>query len=624
MVALPFQRPLGLIALAAVAAFIILYLRRPKPQDKVIPSLMFIMQDNKRSKQYSFLQKLMTNLLFLMQLLSILGLALVAAAPFVKMKYDTSLENTVVIIDVSASMQTKEKGISRFDTAIDEAKKVLSGRNSIILAENAPLIVLEDENTDVALDVMSKIKPKATTTNLGDSLLLAKDLLGERPGRVVVLSDFLSTEGPDISVVKATLSSEDKLVDFVDVSNSANNVGIIKLEVTKYNTKVYIKNFDSQPKDRNVKIVKDGKVITQTKVTLAPHSIANFIFDTPAGVSKVELDPKDSLEVDDAAYIATPRKIKNSVLLITNEKSSNLEMALESAKDIELNVVNPPVLTINTKKEKIDPYKQDLIVVYKINNANKKDGIVPGTFQDIQNYVEKGGNVIIAAQDDLKDISTEDILPVNLKARINKATKVCVETINQITKQFEKERCFTTIGAYFGADAKKGTITFASADDKTPLLVYGERQKGKVAYYGILDDSSDFKTLPAYPIFWSSLINFMVGAEDIKDYNFKTGKLFVVDEQKVTTPSASFTTSRVLMDEAGIYEFNNKKYAANLIDEKESDVALPSKVESRQAREKLLGRESKEQDFNLEFLILLLVFLLMLTEFIYIKRRGDL
>ena len=42
MAALPFARPIGLIALAAVAAFIILYLRRPKPQDKVIPSLIFI------------------------------------------------------------------------------------------------------------------------------------------------------------------------------------------------------------------------------------------------------------------------------------------------------------------------------------------------------------------------------------------------------------------------------------------------------------------------------------------------------------------------------------------------------------------------------------------------------
>ena len=114
MVALPFQRPIGLWALIAVAVFVILYLRRPKPQDKIIPSLMFIMQDKKRSTQYSFFQKLMTNLLFLLQLLSILGLALVAAAPYARLKYDVTLENTVVILDVSASMQAKEKGTSRF------------------------------------------------------------------------------------------------------------------------------------------------------------------------------------------------------------------------------------------------------------------------------------------------------------------------------------------------------------------------------------------------------------------------------------------------------------------------------------------------------------------------------
>jgi len=624
MVALPFQRPLGLLALVAVAIFIFLYLRRPKPQEKIIPSLMFVMQDNKRSRQYSFFQKLMTNLLFLLQLFSILGLSLVAAAPFAKLKYDVTLENTVIILDVSASMQTKEKGISRFDKALEQAKKVLSGRNSIIMAENVPLIALENENSKIALDVLSKIKPRATTTNLGDALLLAKDILGEKSGRIIVISDFLATEGPDIEVVRATLSSEDKVVDFVDVSNNAKNVGIIKLEVTKYNTKVYVKNFNNEAKEVTIKIVKDNKAITQTQVTIAPNSIENFIFDTPAGISKVELGPKDDLEIDDAAYIATPPKIKNSVLLVTNEKSSNLELALEAAKDIELNVVNPPVLTINTKKQRIEPYKHDVIIVYKINNVNKRDGIVPGTFEDIEEYVDKGGNVIIGAQDDSKEINTKGLLGVELKNKINNPTKVCVETINQITKQFEKERCFTTTASYFGADAKKGTITFASADDKTPLIVYGEKKNGKIAYYGILDDTSDFKTLPSYPIFWNLLINFMIGTEDIKDFNLKTGKIATIGEQKVKTPSSSLITSKLLMDDVGIYEFDNKKFAVNLLDEKESDIALPSKVEAQKEREQLLERESKEHDFNLELTILGLVFLFMLTEFLYIKRRGDL
>ncbi len=624
MPVLPFQRPLGLWALIGVAIFVILYLRRPKPKDQVIPSLMFIMQDSKRSKQYAFFQKLMTNLLFLLQLLAILGLALVVAAPFTKLKYDETLENTIIILDVSASMQAKENGISRFDKAAAEAKKVLSGRNSIIMAENTPLIILENENIDIALDVLSKVRPRATTTNLGDSLLLAKDMLGEKPGRVIVFSDFLATEGPDIEVVKTALASENKIIDFADVSNAAENVGIIRLEVGKYNTKVFIKNFNSAAKERTIKIIKDNKIITQTKVKIEPGSIENFIFDTPAGISRVELDPKDSMEVDDTAYIATPQKLKMSILLITNEKSSNLELALAAAKDAELNVVNPPVLTINTRKEKVEPYKHDIIIVYKINNAGRREGIIPGTFGDIEDYVNKGGNLIIAAQDDLKEIDMKSLPVVDLKGKINTPTKVCVDTINQVTKQFEKERCFTAAGSYFGAEQKKGSITFASADDKNPLIVYGEKKKGRVAYYGILDEVSDFKTLPAYPIFWNSLINFMVGTEDIKDFNHKTGKIVAINKQNVKTPTSTVTTSKLLMDDAGIYEFDKKKFAVNLIDEKESDINLPSKAESLEERERLLDRESKEHDFNLEFPILLLVFLFMLAEFLYIKVRGDL
>ena len=115
----------------------------------------------------------------------------------------------------------------------------------------------------------------------------------------------------------------------------------------------------------------------------------------------------------------------------------------------------------------------------------------------------------------------------------------------------------------------------------------------------------------------------MVGTEDIKDFNLKTGKIVTINEQNVKTPSSSLTTSKLLMDEGGIYEFNGKKFAVNLLNEKESDISLPSKIETQKEREELMERISKEHDFNLEAPILLLVFIFMMTEFIYIKRRGD-
>ena len=141
-----FANTLGLIALASLIPFIILYLRKPRPVDRIIPSLMFILQNRKTSRQYDFLRKFLTNLLFFIQLLALIGLSFAIAEPFIKVPYDVSLENTLIILDVSASMQADEGGSTRFDQAIKEAKKVLSGRNSIILAENIPLIILENED----------------------------------------------------------------------------------------------------------------------------------------------------------------------------------------------------------------------------------------------------------------------------------------------------------------------------------------------------------------------------------------------------------------------------------------------------------------------------------------------
>ena len=162
---MPFANTLGLIAFIGLIPFIILYLRRPKPRDRIIPSLMFLLQNKKRSKQNDFLKKFLANLLFFVQLLAILGLCFAIAEPYIRVPYDVSLENTVIVLDVSASMQAEESG-TRFENAVKEAKKALSGKNSIILAENVPLIVLEDENENTAATILDNLEPKATTTKI--------------------------------------------------------------------------------------------------------------------------------------------------------------------------------------------------------------------------------------------------------------------------------------------------------------------------------------------------------------------------------------------------------------------------------------------------------------------------
>ncbi len=618
-----FGYTLGLLAFISLIPFIILYLRKPKPKDETIPSLMFLMQENQKSKNYSFLQRFTANILFFLQLSILALLSLAIAAPFVSIAYDVTKENTIVILDASASMQTVEKGEMRFDKALDEAKKYFSGRNTVILAENNPVIVLEEEGNELAMDVLGKLQPRATSTNLGDALLLAKDILGEKPGRIVIISDFIMTEGPDVEVIKTLLTAQDKVVDFVDVSSKTANVGIIKLDVGKFTSKVHIKNFDSEETKTKVEIKKDGKTLAASNlITVAPYSIENFEFDTPSGVSTIELSPKDNFPLDDIAYIATPEKLKINVLLATNledNKLNNLELALRSAPDISLTIVNPPVITISTTGEKVDPYKQDIIVFYRVS---EKD-ILPGTFNDIEDYVAKGGSFVMAAQPDIAKISMGDMELVDVKNIITEPAKACVNTINSVTKHFEKESCFTTVVQYLKGELQGKTITFASANDD-PLIAYRDHEGGNIAYYGIMDEFSDFRNLPSYPIFWNSLINFMVGTEDIKSYNYQTGSVATFDEQEIKTPTQTIKATKALLDEQGIYEFSGRKIAVNLLNEKESAISGDTRLTSISEREALLSESGQKQhDFSLVFLLSILGLILVFGELMFVKLRGD-
>ncbi|MBI2208354.1 BatA domain-containing protein [Candidatus Woesearchaeota archaeon] len=622
---MPFLNQLGLLALLSLIPFIILYLRRPKPQDRVIPSLMFILQNKKTSTKNSFLRNFLTNLLFFIQILALIGLSVSVAQPYVKLPYDITLENTIIILDASASMQAEDGGKTRFEKAVKEAKSVLSGKNSIILAEHIPLIILEDEDQKVAADILGNLKPKATATNLRDAMLLAKDILGDRPGRIVIISDFSNVDVSDLLVVKRTLSSEEVVVNFIDVSNNAENAGIVNLDIGKHSIKASVKNFNPASKQVNLKLVKDGKTISESgKFDVLPNSIETFVFDdTPAGLSQIELEPKDDLMVDNTVYISAPVKQKINVLLITNSHNTYLENALLASRDVSLNIVNPPVLTVNTYGERIEPFKHDVIVVSRINNVGGRDGILPGTFQDLSAYVRSGGKLVITAQDDLTQFNMADLGIVSLNKLVSDTKRVCMDTINELTKEFKNSPCFATISKYFDAAADKDAKVIASVEN-TPILALKDATKGKVFYYGIFDDASDFKSLPSYPIFWNSLVNFLAETEDIRDFNSKTGRVVTIGEQRVKTPSSSLTTSKLIFDEAGYYEFDDKKFAANLIDETESDVTKGSTLEKESESSDVLKEASTERDFSISPLILIAVFLLLCFEVFYIKRRGDL
>jgi len=613
---MPLNNLIGLYALFAIIPFILIYLIRPKSFEKVIPSLMFIMQEKNKFRKASFLQKLLRNLLFILQLLIISFLAISVASPYIEIPHSVMVRNNIIILDASASMQTKDGINTRFSNAVNKAKDNLGLRNTIILAENMPLIVLEDGSSGNALDILNKITPKATSTNLGDALLLAGDLLGNKKGVVTVISDFISTEGSDLLIAKRSLTAKGNTVNFIDVGNKAENVGITDIIADKDETIVEIKNY----KDKDISVAatlsKDNAKLSDKKVNLLANSKEKITFQTLQGISKIALDINDDLQVDNIAYISSPEKRDISVLLITNAPETSKIKAALTALGVNLEIREPP--TVNAYN-----INHDLVVIDQITNKL----FVPTDFIDLKKYVEKGGILVIAAQENLIEIDTLDLLPLVIESKEDKTTTVCADIIGIIFPKdpFADEPCFTSVSKYLKGTAKNNTIVLASAQlDNSPVIIQMKKEIGDVVYYGIIDKYSGFYSDPFYPIFWNNLVAYLMKLGDVRDYNQKSGKLLVINEQEVKTPSTKITTNKLLLDEAGIYEVDNKKVAVNLANEIESDINREN-IELKADLKKFSTEKLKDVDnVDLEIPLLIAALIILFFEFIYIKRRGDL
>ncbi|MBI2138010.1 BatA domain-containing protein [Candidatus Woesearchaeota archaeon] len=613
----------GLYVLLAILPFIAIYLIRPKSFMKDIPSLMFILKERRETKQSSFLQKFFSNPLFYLQLLVLLLLGFGAAEPSFEISREYVVKNSVILLDASGSMQASDGSATRWEVAVREAKNNLGLKNTIILAENYPLILLEGGTKREALDVLAKARPKATSSNIGDALLLAGDLLGDKKGAITVLSDFLPTEGSDITLAKRTIETRGHAVSFVPLKLGRENVGIISLDVGKSETVLGIKNFNGLSQSISVVLEKEGRKIGERELSLHPGSMEKASFPTPAGTSTITLKGKDDLPLDDVAFVSSPLKKEVRVLLITNVPEGNkIKAALKAMGDVILEIREPP--SINAYN-----INHDLVIISDITPKL----FVPTDFRDLFKYVEKGGALVMAAQEDflavvetLKKEGLESLLPITPKGLQEQQTDICVVIVGAIFGKdpYADEPCFSSMNKFIRAEAKNDTLIIANAArDRSPLMVSQKVGDGEIFYYGILDKYSGFFADSFYPVFWKNVLYAMLSIDDISSFNFKSGQILAPKNKAVNTPSGSLETKKLLLDESGFYSVDGKVIAVNMINEKESQISGEGREEESrviaEAGEATKGREI----FNLSLPLLIIALMLLAAEVAIMKFRGD-
>ena len=587
----------GLYAFLSLIPLIIIYLKRPRPQDKKIPSLMFVMKSAGFSKAHTIFRKLIHNLLFLLQLLALVFLSLAIAVPYfdVPAKYVT--EHTVIILDISASMQVKQDGMkTRFDEAKSLAAENLWGRNSIILAGQNPYVAISNVYESRAKEILDQIEPTESVTNLGSAILAAEMLINSSKGRVVVISDFINTHGPNPLEAKRVLVSKGIDVQFIDVSGDAKNVGIINIEFDSDQSKAYVKNYNDKEASVTINLIKDGESMDKMKLEIAPHSVETALFSTLPGKSMIEIDNNDDFSVDNRAYISSPMKEKINVLLITNQRNSNLELALRSSAKIALAIEEPP---------RIGSLDYD-VIIFSNFNANI---LLPSTPRDVERFVRNGANVIIMSQPDIKSLNWFALMPLNLSNYLNEST-INVDVMNKFTKYLQQGEAGKYLTSnYFNSTPFNKSVVMATADDGSPLIAIKSLDKGMSVYYGI-EEERDFIISPDYPVFWNNLVDFLVGRGDITDYNMKFTDFYSINLTK-----------------QGIYNIKGKDVSLNLLDQGESDVGESgidnTAILKRDKEDFEVTEAEQKMPYSFEKSLVILVLLLFAAEIFIVKSRGD-
>lgn len=595
--------PAGLLWLLLLIPLILFYLIKPKPKVKEIPSLMFFMRASGRSKLLSFFRMFVHDFLMLVQLAILLALVLLPSQPASEVQHDISGSNTVIVIDASASMQTDENGDTRMEKAVEAAIDSLGTHNSVIIAEERPRIAIRDANGRDAVGVLNFVKATDSGSRIGDAVVLAGELLREKEGRVVVISDFINTGGVEPEVAKAVLQARGKVVNFINVGeDDKKNVGFVDANVDDEVTTAYVKNFNDEETTVTLKVGDQEK-----QLILPSKAVEPYVFQTLPNVAKLEIVEEDDLPADNVIYTSAPEKIPVKILLISNKPSVFLQNALKAASNVELTVTQPPII----ERGDFD--------VYIIHDVTKEE-VLAGTYDDILEEVEdEGKTAIIAAQDNSLDIDYRGLVPFGLTGTGQNGF-ISVETPTRFTRNIE----FGKLPTYITTNLQPGVVPVAIIDNTSAVItVASTPEGGKLVWYGIPEQGTDFKFSPYYPIFWYELIKFATNQKDITSMNFRTGTTLLLDRtMTIITPSGTSETNRIIFDHAGVYELPDRKLAVNLLNEKESDINPRENIgETPDDVELAPVRELRRVPWEMYLLVIALIILFI--ELFYVKIRGD-
>jgi hypothetical protein len=484
------SNPLALLALALVPLIVLLHSLNLRWKEVEVSSLVFWDQVIREKQTAIRLRQILRSLMLLAQLAVAVLLAVALSQPLISRAGLSGRGNVILVLDETASMNTREGPRTRFDDAKARALDLLPvlRRGSslcVITAARSPrLLVPFTPDRQRLRRIIQGERATDEAGDMRDSVLFALSLRDpKREDRVVILTDGafdtlgdLDDGGPWISMIRVGASRNNAAVTALALRSAGAESG--------YEMFVDVRNFSPSPMSFPLTVTSGGVEIFREAVTLGAGEERGFSmpYTAPAAGADqsrivAEIGAKDDLSLDNKSY-AVLTAARATTALIVGTGNPFLQNALSALPNVSVRAAEPSAAVVPPIVQPENPGAD--VVVF--------DGIEPPP-------LEQGNFILIGA--------VPPNLPIKVTGVLMRPVVTAWNRANPLLKSIAPQSVF--IEQALKLEARGSTALMLSGE--YPLALSYEREGLKVLFIAFLLDGSDFALRTAFPLLMANALD---------------------------------------------------------------------------------------------------------------------
>jgi Ca-activated chloride channel family protein len=480
-----FSSPLWLLLLGLLPVIVILHSIAVRWRHTPVSSLVFWNEVLREKRTSVRIKKLLKNLGLILEVLAVTLLAIALAGPRFAGRGYAAAGDTVLVLDSTASMKTREGARTRSELARVRAMDVLGGlrrgaRMALITAGRSPrLAVPFTANRDVLRRAIQNASATDEPGDLRDSMLFALTLRDARRGDQVILV----TDGAFESL--GDLDTSVPWLRILSVGTARDNVGITGLSFRRtlageetYEMFLALHNFGRASVSVPLTVTAEHAVVVSRTVSLAAGELRTLSVPwkgSTTGRVEARIQAEDDFPVDDHAYaVFAPARIVR--VLIVGPGSFFLQKALGSLPGVTVRTAaQPEALADETRR------LADDVVVF--------DGVEPPP-------LEEGNYVCFAA--------VPPNLPIHVTGQIPRPAVTGWSRSNPLLESVSLSGL--TIGSALRLEPGPG-FTPLAVSRELPLMLSWDQPGLKVLLVGFDPAQSDFPLRTGFPLLLANALS---------------------------------------------------------------------------------------------------------------------